>query len=207
MALADVPLPLIEAAQEGDRASVERLLKLISPDVYRIVFSMLRDHDSTDEVVQEALIRIFRYIDKLKDARKFASWSMRVIVNQAQSWRMRQNRHRLYELPEGLEPDESQVVVVGVREASPRAAAINREVRREIEAALADLPNRQQTAIMLFEIQGSSIREVAEAMDCSEGAVKFNIHEARKKLQRRLCHLFRGAAQRTVRKRIAAGDS
>jgi len=36
---------------------------------------------------------------------------------------------------------------------------------------------------VLFEVQGCSIREIAGAMNCSEGAVKFNIHQARKKLK------------------------
>jgi RNA polymerase sigma-70 factor (ECF subfamily) len=206
MALSETPIALIEAAREGDQAAVERLLKLISPDVYRIVFSMLRDHDQTDEVVQEALIRIFRYIHKLKDSSKFASWSMRVIVNQVQSWRMRQTRRRLYGLPEGLEPERGDVVVVGVGPSDPRTAAIGGEMRREIDEALAGLPTRQQTAIILFEIEGSSIREVAQAMECSEGAVKFNIHEARKKLQKRLGHLFR-IGERSSRRRTASGDS
>lgn len=205
MALAEVPIALIEAARTGDRQAVERLLKLVSPDVYRIVFSMLRDHDNTDEVVQEALIRIFRYIDKLKDPTKFASWSMRVIVNQVQTWRMRQTRQRLHAIPEGMEPDAGDVVVVGVPASDPRSAAIGGEIRQEIEEALASLPTRQQMAITLFEIEGSSIREVAEAMSCSEGAVKFNIHEARKKLQKQLSHLF--GAGRQARRKAASGDS
>jgi RNA polymerase sigma-70 factor (ECF subfamily) len=203
MALAEVPIALIEAARRGEKPAVERLLKQIAPDAYRIVFSMLRDHDNTDEVVQEALIRIFRYIHKLRDSRKFASWSMRVIVNQAQSWRMRQTRRRLFALPDGLEPARDDVVVMGMAGSDPRAAAIGAEVRREIEAALVGLPPRQQMAIVLFEIEGSSIREVAEAMACSEGAVKFNIHEARKKLQKRLGHLL-DLGRRQVRKHAAS---
>ena len=47
-------------------------------------------------------------------------------------------------------------------------------------------------ATVLFEVEGYSIREVAEILKCSEGAVKFNIHEGRKKLKRRLFHLVRG---------------
>lgn len=206
MALAEVPIALIEAARRGDQPAVERLLKAIAPDAYRIVFSMLRDHDNADEVVQEALIRIFRYIHKLKDPEKFASWSMRVIVNQVQSWRMRQSRQRLLPIPEGMEPEEGEVVVMGTSSGDPRKAAIAGEVRREIEAALGSLPSRQQTAILLFEIEGSSIREVAAAMECSEGAVKFNIHEARKKLQKRLGHLF-GFGERQARREAAGSDS
>lgn len=205
MALSEVPISLIEAARGSDPVEVERLLKLIAPDVYRIVFSMVRDHDSADEISQEALIRIFRYIQKLKEPEKFASWTMRVVVNQVQSWRMRQSRRRLYSMPEGMEPEADAVVVMGTPGQDPRSAAIGGEVRREIDQALASLPNRQQTAIVLFEIEGSSIREVAQAMQCSEGAVKFNIHEARKKLQKRLGHLM-GLGRREQRQ-AAEGEA
>lgn len=189
MALSDVPIPAIEAAQTGERDAVERLLKLVSPDLYRIIFSMLRDHDDTDEVLQETLLRIFRYLKNLKEPSKFASWTMRIAVNQVQSWRMKKGRTRLFELPEGMEPDEG-VVIVGRAGLAPREAAESRELREEIDRAVTELPARQQTALMLFELEGSSIKEVAQAMACSEGAVKFNLHEARKKLQRRLAHLF-----------------
>jgi RNA polymerase sigma-70 factor (ECF subfamily) len=206
MALAAIPTDLIEMARGGDRPAIEDLLKAIAPDVYRIAFSMLRNHDDADEVAQESLIRVFRYLPKLKEIDKFPSWTMRVVVNQVQSWRMRQSRQRLLSLPEGQEPEAGRVVIVGSAGADPRAAAIGGETRRQIEQALADLPTRQQAAIVLFEIEGSSIREVAQAMQCSEGAVKFNIHEARKKLQKRLGHLL-GLRGGIGRKRAASADS
>jgi RNA polymerase sigma-70 factor (ECF subfamily) len=62
-------------------------------------------------------------------------------------------------------------------------------VREAIEEAIGELPDRQQTAVILFEVEGCSIKEVSEIMGCSEGAVKFNVHTARKKLQGRLGHL------------------
>ena len=195
MSLRDVPVALVEACRQGDRGAVEQLLGLISPDVYRIVYSMLRDHDETDEVVQETLIRLFRYIHKLKDADRFASWVMRIAVNQVQTWRMKKSRQRLYEVTESMENDEGVVVLAG-RPANPRDAAVHRQMREHIENAMGTLPDRQQTAVVLFEIEGCSIKEIAEAMSCSEGAVKFNIHEARKKLQRRLGYLIQGLSRK-----------
>ena len=190
MALADIPTSLIVRCQGGDRQATEQLLKLISPDVYRVAYSMLRDHDDTDEVVQESLVRIFRHIPQLKDPDRFSSWAMRVIVNQVQTWRMKMSRRRLYELSDEVEPEEGVVILTGNQGGNPREEAQRREMRAEIEQAMAQLPNRQQTALMLFEVEGCSIKEVASAMACSEGAVKFNIHEARKKLQKSLGHLM-----------------
>ena len=192
MALADVPMELIKASRGGDRASVEQLLHLISPDIYRIVFSMLRDQDDTDEVVQETLIRLFRHIDKLKEPECFAAWAMRIAVNQVQTWRMKKNRLRTYEINDLTSHEEGVIVFAGATGPNPREAAAMREMRREIEGAMAALPDRQQTAVMLFELEGCSIKEIAAAMSCSEGAVKFNLHEARRKLQGRLAHLVQG---------------
>jgi RNA polymerase sigma factor (sigma-70 family) len=79
---------------------------------------------------------------------------------------------------------------------SPREEASQRQTREQIETAMTTLPDRQQTAVVLFEIEGCSIKEIAAAMECSEGAVKFNIHEARKKLQRQLGHLVQGLGRR-----------
>jgi len=192
MSLQDVPVALIEACREGDRVAVERLLRQISPDIYRIVYSMLRDHDDTDEVVQETLIRLFRYIAKLKEPEKFASWTMRITVSQVQTWRMKRGRLRMYEISDGMDSEDSVIAMTGTNAHNPRDLASRRQIHEQVESAMATLPDRQQTAVVLFEIEGCSIKEIAQTMACSEGAVKFNIHEARKKLQRRLGYLVQG---------------
>ena len=196
MALADVPIALVEACRRGDRPSIERLLRLISPDLYRFIYSMLRNHEQTDEVVQETLVRLFRYIENLKDPERFGSWCMRIAVNQVQTWRMRQRRRRQLEAEQMAEAEGGAVVITSPHHENPREEAIRHQVREEITQAMSSLPDRQQTAVVLFEIEGYSIKEIAQAMACSEGAVKFNIHEARKKLQRRLVHLMPGSKKR-----------
>jgi RNA polymerase sigma-70 factor, ECF subfamily len=192
MALVEVPQDLVEASRHGDRAAIESLLRLISPDVYRIVFSMLRDQDDTDEVVQETLIRLFRHIDKLKEPERFAAWVMRIAVNQVQTWRMKKSRLRLHEVTQESTYEDGVVVFAGSAGPNPRDAAAMQEMRCEIENAMGALPDRQQAAVMLFELEGCSIKEIAATMSCSEGAVKFNLHEARRKLQNRLGHLVQG---------------
>ena len=186
MALAAVPVDLIEACRRGERDALERILRMISPDLYRLIFSMVRDHDQTDEIVQETMIRLFRHIKKLKDIERFAPWAIRIAVNQVHTSRLKAGRQRLYPFNDAMDPPDGVVVLAGQAGANPRETAAWRQVRERIELAMGDLPPRQQTAIVLFELEGCSIKEIANAMTCSEGAVKFNIHEARKKLKRQL---------------------
>ena len=196
MSLQDIPVSLVEACRQGDHAAVDQLLRQISSDIYRIVYSMLRDHDEADEVVQETLVRLFRYIHKLKEPEKFASWAMRIAVSQVQTWRMKRGRQRSFEFNDPMDDEESVIVMTRAPQANPREEVARRQMREQIESAMTELPDRQQTAVVLFEIEGCSIKEIASAMSCSEGAVKFNIHEARKKLQRRLGYLVQGLSRR-----------
>jgi RNA polymerase sigma-70 factor (ECF subfamily) len=192
VALADTPRDIIEACRKHDAEAIDRLIRLISPDLYRIIFSMVHDHDDTDEILQETLIRLFRYIHTLKDVARFPSWVMRIAVNQVQTYRVRKGRSRLYSIENQVEGEQETVVIGRRSPEDPRNIMIREQLREEISSAMASLPDRQRTATILFEVEGLSIREIAETLSCSEGAVKFNIHEGRKKLKRRLYHLVQG---------------
>src|SRR4029077_2166875 len=121
------------------------------------------------------------------------------------TWRMKRSRLRTYEINEETTQDDGVVVFSGSSGPNPRDAASMREMRTEIESAMAALPDRQQTAVMLFELEGCSLKDIASAMACSEGAVKFNLHEARRKLQGRLGHLVQGISRRVGFGRAADG--
>jgi RNA polymerase sigma-70 factor (ECF subfamily) len=191
VALVDVPVELIESCRSGDQESVEELIRQISPDLYRIIFSILRDHDETDEVLQETLIRLFRYVGSLKDVNRFPAWVMRIATNQVQTFRAKRGRSRLYEMEDTSEISNSAVVLGGSPPPDARGKLMGEEIREEISAAMDTLPTRQRMATVLFEVEGLSIKEIAQALECSEGAVKFNIHEGRKKLKKQLAHLVR----------------
>lgn len=192
MALSQVSPELIDACRGGDKVAVEQLIAEISPDLYRIIFSILRDHDDTDEVLQETLIRLFRYIGALKEINRFPAWVMRIAVNQVQTFRVRKNRSQFYEIEDSREISNSAVVLAGEGPEDPCEKLMREQMRTEIVSAMESLPERQRMATVLFEVEGLSIKEVAAAMQCSEGAVKFSIHEGRKKLKRRLFHLVQG---------------
>jgi len=77
---------------------------------------------------------------------------------------------------------EDFVFKSSVRE-NPRRSLMRKELMDFINKNIAALPPKQRMAVLLFDVDGLSIKEVAEYLGCSEGAVKFNIHEGRKKLR------------------------
>lgn len=183
-----VDIALLEACRAGNLAAFERLCRAVEDDLYGFLFSLLRDHDATDEALQECLIRMHRHLPGLRDLERFPGWLMKVAVNQSRTVQARARAVPLQPLEEGFEYPNEQVLGNPHAGDSPHAVAQRAEMMAEVDAAIAALPERQRAAIVLFEIEDRPIREIAAMLDCSEGAVKFNIHEARKKLRDALSH-------------------
>jgi RNA polymerase sigma-70 factor, ECF subfamily len=95
VALKDVPSDLVERCQRGDAAAFDELFTMIRDDMFRWIYSMLRDEDETEEVLQECCVRMFRHIARLKESGRFGPWASRMIVNQVNTRRVNTRRTRL----------------------------------------------------------------------------------------------------------------
>lgn len=191
MPLQNVSPELLRRCQKGEPEAFEELFSLTSRDLYRLIYSFLRDPDDTDEVVQECYIRIYRHLPSLREVEKFYGWVMRVIVNQCNTYRAQKGRRQVYNLDEQIEVKNEDIAFRSRPPDSPRQNLLRNELGGEILAAVDRLPNRQRAAIILYELEGNSIKEIAGALNCSEGAVKFNLHQARKRLQQELLPYLR----------------
>ena len=183
MALQDVPIELVVRCQKGDPSAFEDLIGRIGPDLYKMIFAQVRDHDDTDEILQECLIRIYKHLPTLREVAKFPGWISRMLINQCHSHRLKRSRTAMESTDELVEISERDVMWQNPHAGNPRKLLMRKEIQAEINEAIRRLPPRQRSAIVLFEVEGFSIREIAGTMKCSEGAVKFNIHQARKKLK------------------------
>lgn len=183
MALADIPVALIQRCQRGEPGAHDALFEALHDDLYRWIFSLVRSPDDAEEILQDCCVRIFRHIERLQDPRKFPGWASRLVVNQVNTWRVQAKRRQAEQLDETFEPEPEHLPLHGRAPASPRQAASRAEVLERVNLAVAELPPRQRTAVLLFDVEGWSIREIAESLDCSEGAVKFNIFQGRRKLR------------------------
>lgn len=183
MALSDVPSTLVTRCQRGEQRAFDELFRLIHDDLFRWAFSLVRDEDDALEITQECFVRIFRHLHNLEDPARFPQWASRLLVNQTNTFRVKKNRNQTEELLDQYDMEESSFPVQGSVGPSPRKAAEKREVFAKVNEAIRELPPRQRQAVLLFDVEGKSIKEIAELMECSEGAIKFNIFQGRRKLR------------------------
>ncbi len=183
MALSDVPVELVARCQRQDPGAFDELFVQIHDDLFRWIFSMLRDEDDTMEVLQECCVRIYRHLPRLKERERFSSWVSRMVVNQVNTWRVRARKKRLEHLEEGWEVPNESLPLQSQGGSNPRAAASRREILAHVNEAIKELPPKQRTAVLLFDVKGWSIKQIAEELECTDGAVKFNIFQGRRKLR------------------------
>ena len=187
MSLMEIPTELISRSQSGDLGALNELLVKISPELRRLIYSQVRCVDDTDEILQEVLIRISKNIHRIREIGKFPAWAMRIVYNQCCTYfKSNKSPIRYFDVDQTLDSMDQRSIWAIKPVCSPRQAMIDKETRAAVDRAVRDLPPRQRSAFAMFELQQFSIREVSEAMNITEGAVKFNIHQARKKLKKDL---------------------
>lgn len=178
MAPVDVPAPddaeLVERARAGDREALNLLLSRHLDAVYHTAYRILGDRDAAQDAAQDAFVSAVRALDGFRGDASFRTWLLRITVNAARSSGRRAGRRR-----------EAPLELVGERpgsEADPAEAAVQADEVERVEAALAQLPEKQRLSVTL-RLQGLSHREVAEATDTSEGSARVNYHLGIKRLR------------------------
>ncbi len=175
----------VEAAQGGDQAAFSRLVERFQRDVYGKAFSILRNHQDADDVVQETFLRVYRALPGFRFESSFRTWLITIATRQALNFlgRMRQSH-------DSLEGQDEGAVHPGLRiEGSQMDHLLDAEGHRLLADALPRLPPRQKQALMLKLQKDWKYDRIAQEMGTSVGSVKAHVFHAIQNLTR----LMRGA--------------
>lgn len=165
----------------------ERFRTLIEPLHDRVLAfarCLCRSISDGDDLFQEAMLRTFTKLDTLRDDQAFRAWVYRIVISVHRSRARRSFWRRLLPLgtDDALEDDADPAHSGNDYRSeswSPDAADANRRAR----AALAKLPAVQREAIVLFEIEGWQVEEIATLHRVSLSAVKSRLARGRERLR------------------------
>jgi RNA polymerase sigma-70 factor (ECF subfamily) len=161
----------IEPDDRRDRQ--HRFMALLTPH-YRYLESyalaMERDREASLDLVGETLLRAWERFDDLRDAQAFLSWPPSIARRLA-----RDRRRRRFFIKEHL--GHAALLLAETSHIPELSADVT-----ALHTALARLPVAQREAIVLFELNGLSLQEVAQVQECSVGAVKVRLHRGRARL-------------------------
>jgi RNA polymerase sigma-70 factor (ECF subfamily) len=153
------------------------------------VFRFLGDYASCADVVQETMIKVYRYKDTYSSVAKFSTWIYTIAGNLARTEYRRQRRRNIFSISDYGEehktydlPDESY------RPDVVTDSGIKDEI---IQNALLKVKEAYREAVVLRDIQGLSYEEISEILGVNEGTVKSRINRGRAQLQELLKDIYK----------------
>jgi RNA polymerase sigma-70 factor (ECF subfamily) len=181
---------LVRRAATGDREAMERLLMRAQEVAFRFSFLVCGHPEDAEDVMQDALLKTYRYVDRIRDPEAFRTWLYRTVRNAC----LMKRRRRVGEpahfasIEQGETGQDGERVEIDVEDASKRPddLALNEWVGERLRAALLSLPPSYRIIVVLREMEGLSTREVAIVTGISEANVKARLHRARVLLRRQL---------------------
>lgn len=146
-------------AMRGDHEAFAALISAASNRLYALACLILRDSDRAEDATQEAFVRAWREIPRLRDAERFDAWLRRLVVNACYDEARRVRRRA-----------EVSLVSVGERAVVDTASAVAESDR--VERAFRQIPLDQRTVLALQHYLDLSHSEIAETLDLPLGTVK-----------------------------------
>jgi RNA polymerase sigma-70 factor, ECF subfamily len=176
---------MLEAA--GLRETLEDQLDLAVREharlVYRVAYSVLRNHHDAEDATQETFMRVLRYRRKMRGVRDPRTWLARI------AWRVAVDRRK--KVPEVQMEDAGETITrLPSRAAGADEAMLGAEQIRSLERLIATLPAKLRDPLTLSTVEEMSPKDVAQILDTGEAAVRSRIFRARQILREKLATLM-----------------
>jgi RNA polymerase sigma-70 factor (ECF subfamily) len=177
---------LIRAAQGGDRAAFEQLVRSYDQSILRLAMNMLRSPEDARDVYQETFLRVYRNLNNFRFDCSFHTWIYRIATNLCLD-QLRKRKVRKEESPVVMTPEGSVDRLDSVAEQrpdlDPQKQLMSGQIRRRVKAALAELSPRERTVFELRHYEGLRLRNIGETLGTTEEAAKNCLFRATQKMR------------------------
>ena len=174
-------------AQEGREDAYRELIRRYERPVYSLIYRMVRDSETAEDLAQETFIKVLNHIDRYRPEFKFSSWLFKIANNiTIDHLRRRQlDTISIEGSPDAVTGESRRATAVTVKSAgeSPLEELESRELGASIEKAIARLRPEYRACIILRHVEDYSYDEIAEIVKLPLGTVKTYIHRARQELR------------------------
>ena len=163
-----IDLALVKQVTQGNKTAFNMLVRNHQRGVYAIVFGMIKDHDTTDDIVQDTFIKAYKNIQTFEGKSSFKSWLYSIAINTAK------NTLKASSLRDMVDYEN---VILHV---TPRAGESieEQELQSLLSAEIEKLPTKQKMALTLRIFDELPFKEIAEIMECPYDTAKANFRHA-----------------------------
>jgi RNA polymerase sigma-70 factor (ECF subfamily) len=173
---------LIEQALQGDEVAFEHLLYPYRNSMLNLSYRMVGNLEDAKEISQEAVFKIFRYLNGYKKGKSFKNWMYKIVVNASNDFlRKKRKQESIFAMKKAMAENHS---------INPETQFLNKEVRDKIAYCLDGLTPKERAVFLLRDGEGLSVKEAAGVLGASSMSVRTHLSRARQKLRVRLEKIF-----------------
>jgi RNA polymerase sigma-70 factor (ECF subfamily) len=173
---------LVRLAQAEDKEAFEELVRRHQHRVFAVAGGILRRREDAEDIAQQVFVKAYFSLKRFDQRAAFSTWLYKITVNEC--WdllRKRKVRPLVYE-SDLSEEQARQFGAQQEREATGADVPTRLEARERVERLLEGLETRDRTMLVLKEVEGFSVEEIAEIMNLNANTVKVRLFRARRRI-------------------------
>lgn len=173
---------LVRRAQKGDKVAFETLVERHQHRVFAVARGILKRQEDVEDIAQQVFVKAYFSLKRFDQRAAFSTWLYKITVNEC--WdvlRKRKARPLVYEAD--FNEEQSRQYSAPEREASKAPDTSDRmALREQLEKMLGQLDKRDRAMLVLKEVEGFSVEEIAESMGLNANTVKVRLFRARRRI-------------------------
>jgi len=195
----DNEVQLARALLAGEPEAFNRFVEHFRAKVFQYSWLMCGQREDAEEVAQETLLRVFESFNQLREPEHVKSWVFRIARNAC----LMKRRKSLYAPAQELSLDALMPATRGEGEGFqieiadwknlPEDQVLRAELKKELDRAIAALPDTYRTVVLLRDVEELSTEETAQILDLTTDVVKTRLHRGRLAIRQKLDAYLRGA--------------
>jgi RNA polymerase sigma-70 factor, ECF subfamily len=170
---------LVRQAQNGNDFAFEELVRRHQQRVFALVGGILRRREDVEDVAQQVFMKAFVSLKRFDQRSAFSTWLYKISVNECWDYlRKKKVRPLVYE-SDLSEEQVSRLDGIVSQDRPPEAPSERAEAKELVERMLERLPDQDRQLLLLKEVEGFSVEELAAILDLNVNTVKVRLFRAR----------------------------
>lgn len=173
---------LVRRAQREDKEAFEELIRRHQHRVFAVAGGILKRREDMEDIAQQVFVKAYFSLKRFDQRAAFSTWLYKITVNEC--WdllRKKKVRPLVYE--SDLSEEQAKQVITSAEKGKDEPDVSDRlEARQRVERLLQGLDERDRLMLILKEVEGFSIEEIAEVLDLNANTVKVRLFRARRRV-------------------------
>jgi len=173
---------LVRRAQREDKLAFEELIRRHQHRVFAVAGGILKRREDVEDIAQQVFVKAYFSLKRFDQRAAFSTWLYKITVNEC--WDMlRKRKVRPLVFEADLSEEQARQVISSAGKSKDEPDISDRlETRQRVERLLDGLDERDRLMLILKEVEGFSIEEIAEVLDLNANTVKVRLFRARRRV-------------------------